>query len=55
MICVIANARFHDLFPEEMLSNKKKGSHLCEPLISMAPGERFELPTKWLTATRSAS
>lgn len=36
------------------LNTIKKGSHLCEPLILLAPGEGFEPPTKWLTATRSA-
>jgi len=30
----------------------KKGLHLCNPLISLAPGEGFEPPTGWLTATK---
>ncbi len=38
----------------EWLEIIKKGLHLCKPLISLAPGEGFEPPTGWLTATCSA-
>ena len=35
--------------------NKKRGPHSGSPFLIMAPREGFEPPTRWLTATCSAS